>query len=128
MAPTHFLNVDLDPYSRRDLQPLVKSLGANVIVMYAGLEGKRYSAHLEVAGRTRTADSTIRTFCRMIEGLPAPARALWDAASTRSFSIGIQAGTRPSPRDFRLRLQTLEAAAAVDAEIVLTIYPCGFRR
>lgn len=125
MAPlpaTHFLNVDLDLFSRRDLRPLVERLGGKVTVLYLGRERRQYSAHLEIAGRTRTADSTIRAFCTMIEKLPKPERALWDMAAVRSFSIGIQAGTRPSCRDFTIRPRTVQAVSAVGAEIVITIY------
>jgi hypothetical protein len=43
---TEFLNVDLDIYSRFDLQPLVKALGKKVIILY-----------VEIAGYPTTADS-----------------------------------------------------------------------
>jgi hypothetical protein len=40
-SATHFLNVDLDIYSRSDLQPLVDGFGRKVSVMYVGkLKGK----------------------------------------------------------------------------------------
>ncbi len=68
-SATH-LNVDLDIYSRRDLQPLVKAFGSKVIVLHVGRERRKYSAHLEIAGLTKTADSTTWAFCRLIERLP----------------------------------------------------------
>jgi|HubBroStandDraft_1064217.scaffolds.fasta_scaffold373939_2 hypothetical protein len=40
---TEFLNVDLDIYSRFDLQPLVKALGKKVIILYVGRERRKYS-------------------------------------------------------------------------------------
>jgi hypothetical protein len=119
---THFLNVDLDIYSDRDLKPLVSGFGQMVNVLYVGRDRGKYSAHLEIAGRTNTADSTIRRFCRLIEGLPERARLLWNDATVRSFSIGVQAGTRPNPRDFRIRQSRVKAVSEVGAEIVLTIY------
>ncbi|MGC9950216.1 MAG: hypothetical protein ABSF64_27950 [Bryobacteraceae bacterium] len=33
-ATTHFLNVDLDIYSKADFQPLVTALGKKVMVLY----------------------------------------------------------------------------------------------
>ena len=98
-------------------------LGKKVFVLYAGRERGQFSAHLEIAGATRTADSTIRTFCAIINNLPNQARTLWNSATLRSFSIGVEAGTRPSPRDFKIRPRTIHAVAALDAQIVLTVYP-----
>jgi hypothetical protein len=119
---THFLNVDLDIYSKRDLQPLVKAFGSKVHVLYVGRERAKYSAHLEIAGLTKTADSTLRAFCRLIERLPERARRLWTSATVRSFSIGIRAGTHPNPCDFTIQPGTVKAVSDLGAEIVLTIY------
>jgi len=130
---THFLNVDLDIYSKRDLGPLVESFGANVHVLHVGPEDLSsksgpYGAHLEIAGYSRTADSTIRRFCKLIEGLPKPARSLWSRAAIRSFSVGIQPGERPSCQDFTIAPATVRAVAAVDAQIVVSIYASALRR
>jgi hypothetical protein len=91
-SETHFLNVDLDIYSKHDLSPLVKCFGKKVVVLHAGVEHRNYSAHLEIAKLTRTADSIIRAFCKLVDALPERERALWNNATVRSFSIGIQAG------------------------------------
>ena len=122
MSATHFLNVDLDIYSKHDLQSLVKGFGRKVIPLYIGRERGKYVAHLEVAKNTKTADSAIWAFCRLVEGLPKLARASWNAATVRSFSVGIQAGGHPNTCDFTIRPRTVKAVALVDAEIVLTIY------
>ena len=123
VSATHFLNVDLDIYSSRDLQPLVKGFGAKVFVLYVGRERGKYGAHLEIAGLTKTADPTIRAFCRLIKALPEAERRLWNSATVRSFSIGIRAGTHPTPCDFTIQPGTIKAASEVAAQIVLTIYP-----
>jgi hypothetical protein len=122
LPTTHFLNVDLDIYSKRDLQPLVEHLGRKVIALYVGRDRGKYSAHLEVAKNTKTADSTIRAFCGLIEALPEPERSLWSTATVRSFSIGIQAGTQPNSCDFTIRPRTVRAISDVDAQMVITIY------
>ena len=119
---THFLNVDLDIYSTRDLQPLVKAFGSKVIVLCVGRERGKYGAHLEISQRTTTADSTVRAFCRLIEGLPEAERLLWNNATVRSVSIGIRAGKRPNPCDFPIRARTIQALSEVAAQMVLTIY------
>jgi hypothetical protein len=101
---------------------LLEFLGPKVDVLYAGRERGLYSAHLETLRPMRTADSCIRAFCGLIEKLPNTERALWNAAAVRSFSIGIQAGTQPSVRDFRVRPETIRRVSGIGAGIVLTIY------
>jgi hypothetical protein len=121
-SATHYLNVDLDIYSRHDLRPLVKGFGAKVNVLYVGRDRGQYCAHLEIIQHTGTADSTIWAFCRLIEGLPEPERLLWNNATVRSFSVGVQAGTQPNSCDFTIRPRTVNAVSEVAAQIVLTIY------
>ena len=122
MSATHFLNVDLDIYSKRDLHPLVKSFGRKVIDLYTGRERGKFCTHLEVAKNVRAADSAIWAFCGLVEGLPKPERALWNTANIRSFSIGIQTGTQPNSCDFTIRLKTVQAVSFLGAQIVVTIY------
>ena len=119
---THFLNVDLDIYSRSDLQPLVERIGKSVAVLYVGRERRKYSAHLELAKDLRTADAAIRSFCRLISALPKTERALWDSATIRSFSIGIQSGPEPRALDFVVRSETLRVLSELDAQVVVTVY------
>jgi hypothetical protein len=108
---TRFMNVDLELYSKSDLQPLVSSLGKKVVVLFVGRQRGRCFARLELARSTKSADSTIRTFCRLINDLPEPARDLWNAATARDFSIGVQAETQPHSCDFALAAETVKAVA-----------------
>jgi len=93
-----------------------------VIVLYIGRERGKHCAHREIAKNVRTADAAIWAFCGLIEGLLKLEQALWNAATVRSFSIGIQAGTQPSSCDFTIRPKTVEAVSLLGAQIVLTIY------
>lgn len=92
-------------------------------MLYAGRNRRKYSAHLEIARNTRTADSTIRALCSLIDALPKPERSLWNTASVRTFSVGIQAGGKPNPCDFVIRPGTVDAVSALRAQIVFTVYP-----
>jgi len=121
-STAHFLNVDLDIYSKYNLRPLVDWLGKKVIVLYLGRNRGTYCAHLEIAKNTTTADSTIRAFCRLIEALPQAERAWWNRATVRSFSIGVQAGSKPNPLDVVIQPQTIRAVADLAAQIVFTTY------
>jgi hypothetical protein len=122
-SATHYLNVDLDIYSTRDLRPLVKAFGSKVIVLCVGRERGKYGAHLEMSRRTPTADSTVRAFCRLIERLPEAERLLWNNATVRSLSIGVRAGKQPNPYDFAIKARTIQALSEVAAQIVLTVCP-----
>lgn len=121
---THFLNVDLDIYSKRDLQPLVDRLGRKVFSLYVGRQGGKFCAHLELA-RTRptiTADATIRAFCRLVDDLPESERKIWDAAIVRSFSVGVETEIGSPVQDFRIRQETVTSVSEIGGEIVLTVY------
>jgi hypothetical protein len=124
---THFLNVDLEIHSKADLTALVTALGAKVLVLYTGRVKRTYCAYLELARirRDPTADATIRGFCALIEALAKPERNLWDAARSRDFSIGVQAGTHPPTTDFALEAGTLKAVSRLGGRIVLTVYAPG---
>jgi hypothetical protein len=120
---TTFLNVDLDIYSKSDLDPLVTALGKKVLVCYVGLDRRTYVAHIELAsGNPKSADAAIRRFCVLIGALPKAARELWDTAKTREFNIGVQAATQPYSWEMALSCETVEAAAKLKARIGFTVY------
>jgi hypothetical protein len=119
---THFLNVDLDIYSRSNLAPLVSALGKKVFVLHEGRDKRTYCAHLEVTRITTNADSTVRAFCALIQSLPRAERKLWDTAKFRDFNIGVQAEAQPHSHRIVLAAETVKAASEVGARIVFTVY------
>jgi hypothetical protein len=124
--PTRFLNVDLDIYSTRDLQPLAAAFGNKAMVLFVGRVQRTYHAHLELSRMPRSSEAAIRAFCELIRGLPKPARALWNSAKRRELNIGIQAGLEPHATEFRLSPEALHAAQELDAAVTFTVYaPCG---
>jgi hypothetical protein len=64
---THLLNVDLDIYSRSDLQPLVTAFGEKVFVLHVGRYKRTYKAVLELTPTriAKSADSRILAFCKL---------------------------------------------------------------
>jgi hypothetical protein len=119
---SHFLNVDLDVYSRSNLELLVAALGKRVFVLFVGRHKRTYEAHLEVAADAKTADAVIKKFVVLISSLPRAARMLWDTAKSRDFSIEVQAGIQPTVLDIALDPETVRAAASLNARIVITVY------
>ena len=124
---TCFLNVDLDIHASKPLDQLVDAFGKRVIVLHVGGNGRRYSAHVELAasGYGQSADRIVRGLVRLIENLPASSRAMWNAASVRRFNIGIQAEKRPPSFELPLKAATVEAIARTGADIVITVYAAG---
>jgi hypothetical protein len=116
-----FLNVDLIIRSKTDLEPLVAAMGNRVLVLYLGREHRAYKACLEVSGMSKTPESTIRAFCRLIQGLPPSARRLWSGAKLRMFNIGIESPLKGSEW-FEISEETVADAAKLKVRIAVTVY------
>ena len=121
---THFLNVDLDVFSRTPLDPLVAAFGEKVFVLHVGKWRRRYSAHFELHGYSKnpSADVLIKRFVQLVKRLPKPARRLWNKAYAREFNIGIEAVTKSAVFELRLQPETLSDVAAVRGRVVVTVY------
>jgi hypothetical protein len=121
---THFLNVDLDIYSKSNLQPLVTAMGKQVHVLFLGRIKRTHQAHLELwkSGLHESADSIVRGFCVLIQKLPKSGVELWNGAKVRDFNVGVQAAMQPHSHEIALAAETVRAAAEVNARIVLTVY------
>jgi len=117
------MNVDLDVYSRRSLQPLADALGARASQLYVGPIDRHYGAHFELAlSYNKDADALILGFVRLIKGLSRPGRRSWGHAYRRDFNIGIQGGVKPRSFEVALKPQTLALMRAVNARLVVTVY------
>jgi hypothetical protein len=122
-ATTHFLNVDLHIYSRSNLQPLVDAFGENAIDLQNERVRGLYWAVLEENLSRRgspTVDRAIRRLCQLIRARTPAQRRLWNKATRRDFNIGIQSDVEGNA--FHIEAETVKAAAAVGARIVITVY------
>jgi hypothetical protein len=122
--PTHYVNVDLDVYSRVPLEGFVQALGDEAFVLFVGGGRRKFEAHLELASShmTMSADDTIVGLTRLIQSLPRVQRKVWDSAQRREFNIGIEAGLEPHGFELRLEQRTLKAVTDVDGVLVITVY------
>jgi hypothetical protein len=121
-AETRFLNVDLDLFSRSDLQPLVTALEPGAYALHVGRDKRTYRAHLELSKFPKNPDAAIRAFAALIRNLSSVERKLWDTAKVRDFNIGVQAAMQPRSYEIALTRETLEIVSTLRARIVFTIY------
>jgi hypothetical protein len=121
---THFLNVDLEVFSRAPLDGLVAALGKRVDVLYVGKWGRRYAANLEISGsgHRAKAELLIQRFVAMVRTLPSGSRRLWNGAQSREFNLGIEATVRSKTFELKLQPKTLAAIVSVDGTVVVTVY------
>ena len=123
---THFLNVDLDVFSRSPLDALAASFAGKAFPLYVGRRGNRYCAHFELSASNRkSADTRIIGLLRLVKSLPRAARVVWNQAYRRDFNIGIQAGKTPHCYEVPLNPETLKLVSSVGARVVVTIYGTG---
>lgn len=118
-----FLNVDLELESRRKLDPLIEAFGGRVMVLHKDLRRGYHYAIFEVSAQSRGPNATIRAFVKLVERLPAEARALWNAARRRDFDIGIDIGKGRHVPVVALSPDTVRSASGVGASILVTCYP-----
>jgi len=88
-----FLNVNLEVGSRGSLAPLARALHADTFQLESFRRGGRRVVVFELAGETRTAESTVRGFCRILANLTGDAKKCWEGAAFRNLDVGIEAGS-----------------------------------
>jgi len=121
---THFLNVDLEVFSRAPLDGLVAAFGKKVRVLHVGKWGRRYAAQLEVSGSGYQphAERLIHRFVTMVRALPSSKRRFWNVAQSREFNLGIEATVGSKAFELKPQPKTLEAIVSVDGTVAVTVY------
>jgi len=121
-SPDCFLNVDLEIFSRSALGPLVAAFGEGVYTLHMGPEFGLNKAVLEVSEGPQSPEYCILSFCKLIRSLPPRERALWDAAKSRTFDIGIEAPELGHTYWSPISAKAVHAAAEVNARIAISVY------
>jgi hypothetical protein len=119
---TRFINVDLDVRAKTDLAALVPAFEPGAYVLGCTKVKGGYFANWELAGQPLEPNIAIRRFVKLIEALAPKTRAIWNRASKREFSIGVEAGRLPASTEFALNPSTLKLAAGVGAGVVFVVY------
>ena len=121
-----YLNTDLELESSKDLTPIVKAFGEDVVNLYNGEARGHYLATFEIAGSADSPDSVIEYFCMLAESLTEQEKSLWDSCFSKVFHIGYEGGTGHKSYTDEVRANTLERVAALGAGIRITVYPMHF--
>ena len=104
-------------------------LGNKIEVLHNGpLNRVAHYAALEILeGKANDPDSIINAFCKRLEQLSPASKKVWRESAARRFDIGILSGTAGTKNADGLRLdlqpETLKRVAALNAQIVVTVYP-----
>jgi len=94
----HFINVDLEVWSRSDLSALGKAVAPLALVLYVGKSRRKHLVALEAKEtRLSSPEATVWALLRVVRSLPPVARKAWRSAESRVFNVGYQAGEFVTP-------------------------------
>jgi hypothetical protein len=121
---TQFLNVDLDVYAPYPLGSLARAMeSCGALTLHSGRWWRGgFRASFEIVESTRSANVAIRKLALVVERLPQRARGLFERATRRELSIGVQAGVHPHAFELPINAASLAVAARLRARISVTVY------
>lgn len=146
LSGPHFINVDLEVWSREDLAEFAAAVEPRSLVLHVGKVRRTFFASIEAKSvRPLTPEQTIWALLKVVESLPPRAGRLWRHAESRVFNVGYEGGEfvsllheRPvgsgrwyprgpgktaGPCETSLSPELLRAVAKVGGTIATTIYP-----
>lgn len=126
----HFANVDLEIWSKTDLQDLIDDLGENVLILFHDkFKNGNILASLEISYNeidyfeNIEPEKILGAFCSLIENLPKKSRKIWDKSYEKIFVIGFESGNTEKSFQTDLSLETLKRIYEIGASVRITIYP-----
>src|SRR3954447_3114870 len=90
----HFIDVDLEVWSRADLAALAAAVVPRGFVLHVGKVGRKFLVSI-LAQSTKpltTPEETIWALLEVVDALPPKAKRLWRQAESRIFSVGYEGG------------------------------------
>lgn len=117
---THFLNIDLEVWSRRRLDALVEGFGESNL--YVGPMGRLQLATFEALRASSNPDVVARALVSRARKLSGEAKKLWEGAVRRDFNVGIQGGLGPRTTEVMLSRASLRAIFEIGGSVVITVY------
>jgi hypothetical protein len=118
-----FLNVDLEIESRKPLRPLARELRDKIHMTFLGRINGNHCLFFEISANTRNQEATIHAFCKLIEGLSAVNRKLWDTALRKEFDLGYESQLSSERANrFTIRPSAVRRVANLGASLAITFY------
>jgi hypothetical protein len=125
-----FINVDLEVWSKNDLEILIDAFGDNALEMgHFRFDNGDVLASFEIAigllddWQNPEVDEIISKFCGLIENLPKKAKQAWNESYKKVFDIGFDSGNTNKSFNTEIKVETLKRVQEIGAGIVITIYP-----
>jgi len=116
---TSFLNVDLDIRGNaRDVEDFLKPLENSVIV----LNRAGQNASIELADEFSSLEETLLGLIEFARALQPNLRSIWERLDFRRLNVGIQTACEPHAAEFAISVKTVEMMAALQFEIIFTVY------
>ncbi len=134
----HFINIDLEIKSLKNLQPIIEELGDKVFVLFndkpfqnsdeywLSLEIRDYDTYQnfddekqEIGG----VDIILSAFCNLLEGLSVNSKKLWERCHQKEFDVGFACGNTEKSYHTTIKSETLQRIAKLGATIHFTVYP-----
>ncbi|PSR55900.1 hypothetical protein AHMF7605_21540 [Adhaeribacter arboris] len=127
---TNYATTDLFLIASFDLASLAESLvHSGLLPYYVGpyvgpYQDGSWSARFAIGGdRHQEPDLDIASLLTVMEALPKPSRALWEACILREFDIAYNCTAQSEDLQQQLSAATLTRIAALGASIRITLYP-----
>jgi hypothetical protein len=94
MPGPHFINVDLEVWSKEDLASMARWLEDKCLLLHAGKIRGRFHLSIEASCSSTTPDEAISALLQIVRALPPAAKRLWKRAESRVFNVGYDAGEK----------------------------------
>lgn len=121
---TKYLNTDLDVVSAGSPRALERQLAKlNMIALRSERQDGLWYSIFETDGCQASPSATITVMLDALESLTGAALECWRMARSRDFNIGYDCGSQPWGFTSRLPAGLLKRVAAVNANVVVTLYP-----
>ncbi|MDA0129538.1 hypothetical protein OH458_15820 [Vibrio sp. MarTm2] len=120
MRETHFLNIDLDIESSRDIRPLVEYWGDQVMVFRVEKVADMWFGSFETCETSE--DAIVNQYYQLVTRLPQHLRKLWDSASKRVFDVGFEALGSTKAFQSSLTQESVTKLAEIGGAITISIY------
>jgi len=89
--------------------------------------GRVHWCRLNLERQPMSPTAAVLGFAKLLAMLPRRSRAIWTAATSKEFDIGIQGGIKPLTSEWVLEPEAIQAAAQLGAQLRITMYSPAWR-